>query len=344
MPLKLLIDTCVWLNLVKDYRQQPVISALEDLIAASEIELLIPQVVLDEFARNKDRIAADAARSLKSHFSLVRNAVTRFGEPAAKDATLKALDDVDHAAILHGEAVNASIGRVEKLLASVPAMPTTDVVKARVTDRAIANQAPYHRSKNSAGDAILIELYADQVAANRPAGTRLAFVTHNFQDFSEPAGDRQHPHADLLPLFDGTGSVYSIDLIALINAIDEDLLADHDLQFNGFFEPRRLSEIMEAEHLLFRQVWYNRHWNLRTDIECGEHHVVSETNYSRNPYRQDQTLDTVWERALAAAKRTEKEVGIENLGPWHDFEWGMINGKLSALRWVMGDEWDMLDT
>ena len=55
-------------------------------------------------------------------------------------------------------------------------------------------------------------------------------------------------------------------------------------------------------------------------------------------------VGSVWKSARAAAKRTEKEVGLDNLGPWDDFEWGMINGKLSALRWVLGDEWDMLDT
>ena len=38
------------------------------------------------------------------------------------------------------------------------------------------------------------------------------------------------------------------------------------------------------------------------------------------------------------------ELGPDDIGPWDDFEWGMLNGKLSAIRWMLGDEWDMLDT
>jgi len=34
------------------------------------------------------------------------------------------------------------------------------------------------------------------------------------------------------------------------------------------------------------------------------------------------------------------------VGRGHDkaWEYGYINGKLAALRWVLGDEWDFLDT
>jgi hypothetical protein len=306
--------------------------------------LVVPQIVLDEFERNKARVIKETQRSLQSHFRMVREAVDRFGEDASKAETLKGLNEVDHMIVIKGEAVNDSITRIEKLLKAFPAVTTTDAIKQRVTERAIAKKAPYHRERNSVGDAILIETYAECVSFGTGKHHKSAFVTHNTKDFSELNGDHRKPHADLVSLFNSAESTYRVSMVDVIKNIDADLLADHDSEFNFSQQPRRLSEILEAEHILFRQVWYNRHWNLRSSIEDGTHHVVAEKDYSRNPYRQDQTLDTVWAEALAAAKRTEEEVGLDNLGPWDDFEWGMLNGKLSALRWVLGDEWDMLDT
>jgi hypothetical protein len=51
-------------------------------------------------------------------------------------------------------------------------------------------------------------------------------------------------------------------------------------------------------------------------------------------------------RMLAGMEAAEKKYGKRKIRNYYkdNFGWGMLNGKLSALRWVMGDEWDMLDT
>ncbi|WP_223285550.1 hypothetical protein [Paenibacillus sp. PL91] len=43
-------------------------AALEDLIDQRHIELILPRVVVEEFARNKDRVIEQSTRSLSSTF------------------------------------------------------------------------------------------------------------------------------------------------------------------------------------------------------------------------------------------------------------------------------------
>jgi len=90
---------------------------------------------------------------------------------------------------------------------------------------------------------------------------------------------------------------------------------------------RSQSEIIAAEQEFFDRIWYERHLVRRMMHESGE----------------DRMTDEIYEMALGAAERVKAR--RPDLRPTEDdFEWGMWNGKLSALRWVLGDEWDFLDT
>lgn len=93
-------------------------------------------------------------------------------------------------------------------------------------------------------------------------------------------------------------------------------------------EPRSIEEIVDASEVFLDKIWFDRHLSLRYRIQTGKETVDPE----------------IWKGALQSAQRVIDKYGEENLGPYSDFEWGMLNGKLSALRWVLGYEWDMLDT
>jgi hypothetical protein len=91
---------------------------------------------------------------------------------------------------------------------------------------------------------------------------------------------------------------------------------------------RGLAEIRASVEELEAKVWYDRHGMLMQTRRQGDKQIA----------------DDVAERAESAASAIEATYGRANLGPYSDFEWGMLNAKLSALRWVMGEEWDFLDT
>lgn len=94
-------------------------------------------------------------------------------------------------------------------------------------------------------------------------------------------------------------------------------------------EVRTLAEIIAAEQEYFDKVWYVRKLIREEKVENGELEPLS---------------PELAAQAEAAMRAIEKRYGAENVGPWDDWTWGYVHGKLAALRWVLGSEWDFLDT
>ncbi|MEA5447817.1 PIN domain-containing protein [Leptolyngbya sp. CCNP1308] len=332
----MMLDTCVLLDISTRKSDLPVVSALEELVSSGNVRLLIPDIVVTEFARNKDNIANKTRRRLSQEFKQVRSVVEEFGGDN-KDDAIEVLKEVGARLPLLSEANYTTISRVENLIENSLKVAVTDNAKLAALTRGLDKRAPFHISKNSTADAVIIEMFAEFVCSGRTGAEAFIFVTHNHNDFSSK--DHREPHQDFAEIFSGDNVHYFSTISTAIKFLDEDILDDAQFEHDFTEETRSLQEILSAMDELVDKVWYNRHCNWAYHIEDGTIQIIPD---DEKRYGDDVIHKSIWRGALAAAKKIEEK--YEDTGPWDDFEWGMLNGKLSALRWVLGDEWDMLDT
>lgn len=314
----------------------PILSAVEYLVEQGVIKLLIPDLVKDEYERNKDRVANQTRQRLTQECKLVSDIVELFGG-ANKQEAINVICDVKHRLPILSEANYMTIARAEALFTSAIGVNVSDAAKLKAANRAILKQAPFHKSKNSMADAVLVETFDEFRRENLTKYESFRFVTLNHTDFSD--GDHRKSHPDLADIFGQQSAFFFITL----NAALADLADPEEIEFetgHGWEEETRgLFEILESMDELTDKIWYNRHCNRMHGVETGKIKLIPD---GTERYGSDVIHEGIWAGALASAKKVEEK--YEDTGPWDDFEWGMLNGKLSALRWVLGDEWDNLDT
>lgn len=343
MTVKILLDTCVWLNLAGDYRNLPLLHRMDGMVNEQEVEFVVPDIVQTEFERNRDRVMQAAKANRKDHFRRVKASIKQFGT-GDTDAILQGIIDVEQKMHMHGEAVDETLAKVEELMAKATHVIPSTIARARAATRGLEKAAPFN--KNGIADAVILETYNDLVDESADSDDRFAFITSNTSDFTDAAVDKEAPHPDLAFYFDGIRSVFAIDIGSYFGNLMIDL--DPTGEFDDFYipdDPRVASEIEEALDLLWDQVWYTRHLYYMAEIDRGDIEIVDEMPKDK-PYDQTKVTKANLATFRAAGDRVREKYRDrpEVLGPFNDFEWGMINGKLSALRWVMGEEWDFLDT
>jgi hypothetical protein len=340
-PVRMLVDTCVWLDLAKDPTGRSLIGAFEELVRADEITPVVTRTILNEFAENKARLIEESGHSVSSMRRHAREAVEEPQEIEKDENSSEGPNEIDHRFVNLRDQVAEAVTLIENLFAAGELHETTNAIKARASQRGIERKAPFHRQRNGIIDAISIETYKDIIARNKRV-RRFAFVTHNVKDFSFP-GNPRLPHPDFADLFTTNRSRYFITLGEALRSIRPEQFVDLAIEQEWKEQPRRrIAEIVTAEHQLFEKVWYNRHMRFREKVERGNIRIVERQALPGEDSSRVIIQRNIWDAALRTADAVKERYGSENLGPWKDFEWGMINGKLSALRWVLGDEWDML--
>lgn len=332
----LMIDTCVWLDMAKTPSLKSLSLALKQLVDTNEIVILMTNIIEEEFNRNREKVVDISRQKISQEISNIKSIIDFAPIDLDKSTILYGLDEIKHKLPSMTDTISEQANLVFEIINNSTKVDISDEIKIISSNKAYEKKAPFHNTKNNMADSLLIETFFNILDEENI----FYFITHNTKEFSSEK-DQRIPHQDFDEFFSKEHIHYSINLHNTINEIAPDTLLELNNEYNWYEEARGFYEIVEEINKLTDIIWYNRHKYREEKINQGIIEIVEEQNY--NIYNQNQILKSIWDGALKSAKQKE-ELYREELIPEDDFEWGMINGKLSALRWVLGDEWDMLDT
>lgn len=224
----LLLDTCIWLKLAKKLQSRPLLKSILANLNQDKLKILLSDVTIEEYNRNKSDIISKYTQSLKN---LLKNAkeiqdYLDDSEYFTFQCLLnKANDNIEKSA---KEGINA-LSIVESIFGhrNTIQLLNSDKILIDAAQIALEKQAPCHREKNSVADTIIYLQFESFIKKAKLIEDNIffCFVTENFQDFSSRK-DNRIPHEDL-SIFGEENVDYYIDFKKALEKLElEDIPPD----------------------------------------------------------------------------------------------------------------------
>lgn len=288
----LIIDTCVWIDLCKEF---PKVSAkLTDLVERGKVRLLLPQIVIDEWNRNKEsKIVAAKLQGIRTRRKHAKELLPLVLEDDAEEFA-RIVGQIQEREPEIGNQIQRDTEAIESLFdhASTIKPPITQDVESRAVEFALEKKAPF-KSKNSMADALILFSCVEYVE-NRGLDNCI-FVSSNKRDFS--SNDPSQIHEDLKPVLDGAGVAYFINIGKAVNEIESNLIADEEIrQIEQTWQREAIQRVLED----YRQI-------MQTSMLMTEALV----------FNQAETMDRIDEMIEPASQQTQETMDRINemVGP-----------------------------
>ena len=247
--MNLILDTQTWIYLANGYNQLTgkideglhfkLLNDIVNLINKGKLRLLIIEVIIIEWARNKEttKILIDKCynriKEKKREIESMKNSLSLEKQSMA-DAIFEEYKSKQNEYIKQNE---NHILAVEDLLYNKSfRVPIEDSHKLEAVELALHKKAPFHRKSNSVGDAIILLSTADYLKGERYDWIDDSiFVSNNSDDYCEKIGSNKI-HPELATYFANASMKFETNLARALK-LSENIIKEIE-EFNHYYYER----------------------------------------------------------------------------------------------------------
>lgn len=220
-----LLDTSVWLTLAPSNKLSELIDQIRDFVDSDQLVLLVPEIVKEEFSRNRESVLKSSVSSYQTYLKHARKLDVLLDD-AEKSHLINILDKARAKIPDMQESISESLMKIESLFNNSKSvlLKFSESDEKEVVEKALKKKAPFHRNKNSVADGLIMLQFRNFTIENKRAeGDYFYFLSENKEDFSD-AKDKSALHPDFEPIFADDNIVYSVLIGDVLNSISANIV------------------------------------------------------------------------------------------------------------------------